>query len=226
MALHIDRINAIAMDFFYILPNQKSAIGIEISQGGYGYEEQEEVYVFPSGATTDALLITNNNVFNIGLAYRYDLKTQGAFIPYLQARTGVSTFKSDIALQDRNEFITSSCPKPLEEEVLSSDAALYLGAGVGARLDLQTIFKKLKQDVLFLDFSVSYNYGTNIAYMSLNNPQRNLNTGSEVENINIQFASEAEPDIILEQDAGDIYSNPLQLVDFKIGLGINIPKTE
>jgi hypothetical protein len=225
MSYNIHGIHTFGMEAHYRLPNAPVTVGMDLGFGNYGLSQSDQLYEFPNATSMLAPVTVSNNVFNTSLVGRYEFTQETVLIPYAVARAGISRYTTRLTIEDPRSAHTSECPLPLETSKLVADVSWTTGLGAGLRYDMGHLFKGLGKGYYFLDFSASYTRGTGIDYMSVNTPSSStgFNPNTDVQEVNLQFASEANPEIVHEYHSGFLYHTRLELIDYRIMFVYRLP---
>ena len=206
-----------SFDLAYRVPRTNLSVGFQFADSRYGFEEKEDRYRFANGYEGNVNVEIHNHFSNTNLYLKYDLLKNTFTQPYLFVGGGLGQMYTDLFLYDPREVLTSDCPKPLETTTLLKDRTSYLLLGGGFRIDLSYPIKSLERRKLLLDLRINYLNGGEVRYMSLNKTHP---TSSPVptENVLVNFASAAQPDIIHEYHAGSTFQTRMQLITINAGL--------
>ncbi|MGD1842815.1 MAG: hypothetical protein ACFB0B_18240 [Thermonemataceae bacterium] len=215
MGFNIQRAHGASIQANYALPNTRWRVGLEMGGAIYGASEERRAYDFSDGSSIEADVHVTNNICNFAFNGSYDLATEGAIIPYLQPKVGLSLFHSDLTIEDPN---SDEC-ELLEDEELLVDHTFYLGIGAGVRIDLQTAFNKMSTGRYFLDVALSYLRGGNVRYMNADKstPQGGGAPQQDQEILTTKVVNQQNK---LEHDyhVGWIYNTPLRMAEVRVGL--------
>ncbi len=225
MSRNIHGIHALGVEGHYRLSKVPLTFGMEIGFGNYGWDQSDQLYEFPNATSMLAPVSVSNNIFNTSLVGRYEFTKETVLIPYASARAGISRFTTRLVIEDPRSAHTTECPLPLETEKLATDLSWTTGVGAGVRYDLGHLFKGLGRGYYFFDFSANYTRGTVVDYMSINQPASGdgFDPQTDVQSVNILFASEANPEIIHEYHSGYLYRTPLELIDYRVMFVYRLP---
>ncbi len=218
MAYNIHGIHTLSLSGNYRLSKVPITVGIDLGFGNYGFSQSEQYYEFPNATSILAPVTVSNNVFSTSLVGRYEFTKETVFIPYVSGRAGLSRYATALVIEDPRSAHTTECPLPLENEKLVADVSWTSGVGAGVRYDLGHMFKGLGRGYYFIDFSANYSYGTVVEYMSVSTPDQDagFDPNTDVQSVNLHFASEANPEIVHAYHSGYLYRTPLELIDYRI----------
>lgn len=206
-----------SMDIAYRIPRTNLSVGLQFAESRYGFEEREDKYRFTNGYEGNVNVEIYNYFSNNNAYLKYDLLNDIFAQPYVFIGGGLSRIYTDLSIIDPREEFTSDCPKPLETSTLIKDRTSYLLLGGGLRFDLSYPIKSLEKRKLLLDIRMNYLNGGEVRYMSLNKP--NVNTSFlPAENVLINFASIAQPEVIHEYHAGSSFQTRMQLITLNASL--------
>jgi len=221
MSLNIRQSHTASALFLYNMPETPFSFGVELGYGGYGSETTAQQYQLTNGDEITADVNVFNAITQLQAVAQLELTPPGTRLaPYVQGKIGWHIYGTTLTIEDPREAYTSDCPKPLETNLLSRDAVFIGNVGLGMRYNFINIenFDGSPFQV-YLDFNIGYNFGATASYMSVNPPsQGQTNTG---ENVNIEFASEAQPDVITEYNVGKLYTTPIEFIEMRFGFGIS-----
>lgn len=206
-----------SMDIAYRIPRTNLSVGLQFAESRYGFEEREDRYRFNNGYEGNVNVEIYNYFSNNNAYLKYDLLKDAFAQPYLFIGGGLSRIYTDLSIMDPREVLTSDCPKPLETTTLLKDRTSYLLLGGGLRFDLSYPIKSLERRKLLFDIRLNYLNGGEVRYMSLNKPNVNPSVLPS-ENVLINFASTAQPEIIHEYHAGSSFQTRMQLMTVNASL--------
>ena len=212
MALNIRQSHAISGLLLYQLPQSPLAIGLELGYAGYGSQTTNQPYQLSNGQELNAEVNVTNAITSTQLVTQVNLLPVGSKVtPYIQGKIGMSVYSTKLAIEDPRANHTTECPVPLETDILARDIAFTGNLGLGARYN---VF-----DHIYLDFNVGYTFGSNVDYMSVKPPTGAQSTNGQ--DVNIAFASEAQPDVVTEYHVGNLYNSSVEFLEMRIGIGFN-----
>ena len=211
MALNIRQSHAISGLLLHQLPKSPLAIGLEFGYAGYGSQTTNQPYQLSNGQELNAEVNVTNSITSTQLVTQVNLLPVGSKItPYIQGKIGMSVYSTKLTIEDPRANHTSECPVPLETDILARDIAFTGNLGLGARYNIL--------DNIYFDFNVGYTFGTNVDYMSVKTPRRGQSTNAQ--DVNIAFASEAQPDVVTEYHVGNLYNSSVEFLEIRVGIGI------
>lgn len=208
--------NGVTTDFAMVSPSKRLALGVELSYTQYGHDKSEQLYTFDDGSTATMEITVNNSFANFLLTGKCFLVTHGKLLPYITGKVGWSEFRTDLNIYDPDDW--DHC-EPVETEILQKDGTMIGTFGAGFRLDLSTMFKKLNSEMLFLDFNANMAQGGTVNYMNSDPPSHHHSTTNS--DVMADFRN-TQTQIIHEHHVGYLYSSPIKLVDFRVGVCLRI----
>ena len=224
MSHTISAIHSVNFEGFYNFRGSNFAVGVEIGGGSYGIEKSERHYGFENGMEMLAPVIVTNNIFNSGLMLRYDLTKGTALTPYAIGKAGFSRFGTRLSVEDPRADHTVECPVPIVDEAIHSDYSFTTAIGGGLRYDMENLFSFLSSNMLFVDFNATFVRGSVVEYMSVNAPGINGNMiNGEVRDVDLQFTTAAQPEVIHEYHTGYLYRTPMELINYRLAVVFRFP---
>ncbi len=209
-----DMNNAFGMTL-YLGKNLKDTpliIGGEMSYGNYGTKNSMQEYTFSDGTTTNTNVHVSNDIYNLGITSKLFLRKNKNFNPYLSAKAGWSWFKTTLTIEDPDD--PDGCT-PLERDILHRDNTFSITGGGGANIDFKTFFTKVPAGKFFIDLSVQMTQGGRITYMNVN-ADAHQPTPPDSDAVMGHFLN-ARTQVIHEHHVGYVYSNMLNMVEYKLG---------
>lgn len=219
MATNIKRAHGFTMQGLYRVPRSPFSVGLELGVSNYGHQNEKQQYYFDNDTYIDADVIINNNIYTSNLVTRVDFLEPSAINPYIQGKAGIGVFSTNLRIEDPRATHTDECPQPLETAVLASDVSFMTSVGLGTRVDLGYIFKGVQEQTFYADLSVNYTHGTQVRYMSVDAPEISTRNLEGVEEVNLKFATQSQPDVIHEYHTGYSYKSPIDMLEIKFSLG-------
>lgn len=209
--------NGITLAAGAFTPSNRFSIGIEVNYTQYGYDETRQQFDLDDGTTADMEIAVTNSFFNFMAYGRYYLVTEGNFQPYLSAKGGYSHYRTDLSIYDPDE--DDHC-QPVESDLLQRDGTLIGSVGAGVRMDFSKILKKATPGRFYLDFNTNITQGGTVRYMNTDAPMHHHPdhdaTGVEAEFLNTQTQ------VVHKHHVGTLYSSPVQMLDFRLGVFFKI----
>jgi hypothetical protein len=215
MSRNIRSGNGVSTDFAMVSPSRRLALGVELSYTQYGHDKSEQLYDLDDGTTATMEVTVNNSFANVLLIGKLFLVTQGKLIPYISAKVGWSEFRTDLNIYDPDDW--DHC-EPVETDILQKDGTMIGTFGAGFRLDLSTMFKRMDSEILYLDFNTNLTQGGTVNYMNTDAPHHPSHTNSDV----MADFRNTQTQVVHEHHVGYLYSSPIQLVDFRLGVTFRI----
>lgn len=219
MATNIKRAHGFTMQGLYRVPKSPFSVGLELGAANYGNQKEKQEYYFDNDTYINADIIINNNIYTSYLVTRVDFLAPSAINPYIQGKAGIGVFSTNLRIEDPRATHTDECPQPLETAVLASDISFMTSVGLGAKLDFGHFVEGIDKNTFFVDLSVNYTHGTEVRYMSVDAPDISTRNVEGVEEVNLKFATESQPDVIHEYHTGYSYKSPIDMMEFRISLG-------
>lgn len=225
MGLDIDRSHGLRLSIAYQIPHSKFEFLTEANFSLYGNETFNRDFSIDGETFANMEMNVVNLMTTYNLSGRYYLLSNNASVePYVQIHAGVSVFNTRLTIDDPREEYTSDCPKPLVSDLLTRDATFVSGVGLGSRIHLTKKEDRTLKGSIFLDVQASYLAGGNVSYMVVDEPGKlSAQNQSGRDEISLEFASEAQPEVIHEYHTGYLYTNPMQMMNFNITLGFINP---
>ncbi len=214
MGQYFGTAHGFSAEYFWFLGQSNVSIGLDGAFSVYGNETNQELYYFDNSEYGMVDVNVINGLSNFGINTRFHLKRTGIINPYIISRVGYSMFTSSLYIEDPRESHTSSCPVPLESEILLSSSAPVYSFGAGIQLDIGKYFTRRPSGVL-LDIRTQFITGAPVRYMSFQPPVTLLD---HAQDLYIGFASEIEPDLVHDYHVGYTYSSPIRLIETKFQL--------
>lgn len=218
MAQDINNAGGIGIKGLYTLPKSpKIAVGVEINMFTYGFQSTPQTYIFADSSTTQTTVDISNNFanYNALIQYTFTSITKGRLNikPYVSGKIGYSSYWTDLSIADPQD--EDGC-KPLESNVLFKDGAWFFAGGIGVKTRIT--------DNMYLNISSNYTVGGSVRYMNVNiastSPMHEHDESGRrgVEPYNARFINPATQ-VVHEHHVGDLYKNPIQSLDIRIGVG-------
>ncbi|MBC7923211.1 MAG: hypothetical protein H7Z75_19200 [Ferruginibacter sp.] len=207
----------------YLIPKSPLAVGVDLGFGMYGYQNTRQTYVFSDGATTETDVRVSNTFLTANLVARLDLIRSGTFIPYLSGKVGYNHYMTNLVIENPDD--PDGC-RPLENKDLVRDGAFSETVGAGVRWDLGNVFRGTGAERLYADLSAHYTNGGRVSYMNVNipsdpNPATHQHqpaaTSGDAASYVARFVN-PRTQVVHEHHVGDVYTSPIQLWEFKLGL--------
>ena len=211
----------------YRIPKSPLAVGVDLGFGMYGYQNTRQTYVFSDGATTETDVRVSNSFVTANLVARLDLVRSGAFIPYLSGKVGYNHYMTNLVIENPDD--PDGC-RPLENKDLIRDGAFSETLGAGVRWDLGNVFRGTGTERLYADLSAHYTNGGRVSYMNVNIPA-NPNPAAHQHQPAAPDAAayvarfvNPRTQVVHQHHVGDVYTSPIQLWEFKLGLVYRITR--
>ena len=200
---------------------ERVSVGAEIGIGNYAYVTKEQDLRFADGSGIKTDVIYSSNVVNAAAILRGNILQKGKVIPYVSAKGGISSFYSNIFVEDPKD--PSSC-KALERKNIINDNTFFTAYGGGLQMDLSLFVKKAKPGDFTIDIGLNKINGGKLNYINTKNIQAHVHTDPNMpqepgkgEPLNIQFINIATQ-TIHEHQVAELYNSPLRMLDIKIGM--------
>jgi opacity protein-like surface antigen len=156
MQHNIKQGNGLVVDLGMVTPSKRFAIGMEVQYTQYGHDESLQEYDLDDGTRANMNVVVNNSFLNFMAYGRAYLITEGKFLPYITAKGGYTTYRTDLNIYDPNEW--DNCA-PVESDLLQKDGTMIAALGAGFRLDMATVFRRSDPGRFYLDFNSSITQG-------------------------------------------------------------------
>jgi opacity protein-like surface antigen len=213
MKQNIDRAHGGVLDFHFLSPDKKLALGTDLNYSIYGFDKTRQQYTFSDGTTADMDIQVSNSFFNLMASGRYYLLTGKKVSPYVGLKAGYSWYVTDLNIYDPDDF--DSC-KPVETDMLQQDGTWIYSLGGGLQYDLSDLFEKLRKEVLLISVSAFYTQGGTVDYMNTDVPDGH-HSGSPPNRTSDLEASfiNTQTQVIHKHHVGYVYSSYAQMLDFR-----------
>jgi hypothetical protein len=206
----------------YLIPKSPFAVGANIGVNFYGNQKTRQTYTFTDGSQTETNVKVSNQYFSFNLVGRADLLKSGIFIPYVTGQVGFNEYWTNLTIEDPED--EDGCD-PLENKILLKDGAFSITGGAGVRWDLGSVIKKAGTGRFFVDLSAEYTQGGKVSYMNVEIPSdpapaAHHHTPATSDNVTAFQAKFVNPtsQVVHEHHVGDVYTSPIQQVNFKLGV--------
>ena len=216
MKENIRSVHSFTLSGLYRLPGKMDRVqfGADFGWGMYASTRKEQTFTFTNGAITRADVFYNSMVVQGGLQARIDLLRNKAVTPYLNGKTGYTSFYSNVFVQDPHD--PDGCA-PLDQRNIIKDGTIYTGYGGGLQIDWGIFGKRGKRNNGWIDLSVNNIRGGTLDYINTkklvdaNNPP----TNSEGKPLNVTFIN-ASTQQLHEHQVAEVYTSPLRMLEIKI----------
>lgn len=203
----------LTLDIARTTKNSPFTLGAEFGYSNYGTQNSMQEYTFDDGTTTETNVHVSNDIYNLHLTAKYFLRRNKNFNPYVSAKAGWSWFKTNLTIDDPDDV--DGCT-PLENDVLQKDNTYSVSGGVGARIDFKTFFRNVEREHFYFDLSVHAIQGGRLSYMNVKeDPSQPQPAQSDV--VMGRFLN-ARTQVIHEHHVGYVYSNFLNMVEYRLGV--------
>ncbi|MBP9926065.1 MAG: hypothetical protein KBF45_08720 [Cyclobacteriaceae bacterium] len=211
----INQGNGVTTDFYFLSPNKRFALGVDLNYTIYGFNQSRQQYSFPDGTTADMDVNITNSFVNGMFSARYNLMKGKVLTPYVGIKGGYSGFRTDLNIYDPDDF--DSC-EPVEKDILLKDGSWIYSLGGGVSYDLSSLFKKLRSDFLFINLSAYYTQGGEINYMNTDAPQANhMGSTSRSHDLEATFIN-TQTQVIHKHHVGNVYTDAIRMMDFRFSV--------
>jgi hypothetical protein len=214
MSQTIKQAHGMVMDFYARPKGKNYMLGTEISINGYGFDKSTQTYTFPDGTTAPMDIHVSNSTINVLAGGRYYL-SEKSVRPFISGRFGYSNYSTTLSVFDPDEG--DDCA-PLDSEVLKRDGSLIFSAGGGIQIDLRP---KKDPGTLLLMLSSNYSSGGKVDYMNVDANNRHTPTAKKSD-VYMRFLN-TQTQVVHEHHIGNIYSNVIEMIDFRIGITMRMP---
>jgi opacity protein-like surface antigen len=216
----INQGNGITTDFYFLSPNKRFALGVDLNYSVYGFDQSRQQYSFPDGTTADMDVNVTNSFLNGMFSARYNLMKGKMLTPYVGIKGGYSRFRTLLTINDPDDL--DSC-EPVEKDILLTDGSWIYSLGGGVSYDLSSLFKKTRPDFLFINLSAYYTQGGEINYMNTDAPSANhMGSTSRSHDLEATFIN-TQTQIIHKHHVGNVYTDALRMMDIRFSLTFRFP---
>lgn len=212
MGDNVDPLHCFHFEVGYGLRDSRLSFGLAVQTGRYDHFREDLEVDFGDGPFT-APVIVNHRLSTLMLTARYNLVEAGPIVPYLSARFGGAFFSSALQVRDPNQDAGAEGSINLYEDNLHRSNLISGGLGLGARLDLYPLFRRMGRERLYLDAEAYCNLGpsSRMAFSLRNEGEREAQAGEDgVAPLPYELKQTELHDL-------EIYESPLQLIQFRIG---------
>lgn len=197
----------------------KLSWGMEAGLGQYASFTKDQEIRFPDGTGINTKVSYSSNITTIGVLSRFSFLKEAKVNPYLSGKLGYASFFSKVIVADPED--ADDC-KPLDKKTPIRDHSFYVAYGAGLQIDISS---KKKPNNAWLDISVNRLHGTKLDYINVkdiknhinNDPGNPVPTSDKSVPLSIKFVNVATQ-TIHEHQLAEVYTSPLQLLEFKIGV--------
>ena len=211
MARNIEQGFGITLEGARVLRHAPFTVGVEFSYNAYGHEKTRQQYTFDDGSVTETNVIVMNAFSNLFLTGKFFLRNSKMINPYLSGKMGYSWYRTNLTIEDPEDI--DGC-QPLESDRLLTDGTFTASAGGGVRIDFSGIFKKVRSNMLFFDFSAHMTQGGNVEYMNVHKP---TNHGNPERDVMARFINN-RTQVIHEHHVGHVYSSDVEMMEYRFGI--------
>lgn len=211
MARNINQGFGITLEGARLLRNAPFAIGAELSYNGYGHDKTRQRYTFDDGSVTETNVVVNNTFTNVMITGKFFMRKQKLVNPYASTKAGYSWYTTNLTIEDPEDV--DGC-QPLESDHLLRDGTFAASVGIGMRLDFTLLFKKMRTNTLFFDFSAHMTQGGTVKYM---NVDHHGSTHSPDSDVTARFINN-RTQVIHEHHVGYVYNNLVEMMDYRFGV--------
>lgn len=214
MKQNIKQGNGVILDFHLVSPSKKFSLGADFNYSIYGFDQTRQQYTFPDGTKAEMDVNVTNSFLNLMAAGRYYLLTDKKILPYVEGKVGYSWFRTNLNIYDPDDF--DSC-KPIEEVILQKDGTLVYSFGGGLRYDLGSLFKKLRDNHLFINLSTNYTQGGLVNYMNTDAPSMHHGSAPPNRTSDVEAAFiNTQTQVIHKHHVGYVYTSYSQMMDYRL----------
>jgi hypothetical protein len=217
MGKNINLTHSLVADIRYRLKGEARNfwVGTQLGLGVYAITNQEQLYQFSNGSTTEAKVNFTSNIFNAHVIGGADFNREKNITPYITAKGGLSNFYTRVYIPDPND--QGSC-KPLENKNVYKDVTWSAGVGAGLRIAGNEIFKKSHSRNWWVDFSTNYLTGGSVNYLNVKHMmEHNDNTSFDPKGYNVTFVNLTTNEIH-QHEVAEVYTSPINQLDIKLGI--------
>lgn len=210
--------HGIVLDFGMLTPSKRFAIGAEVQYTMYGYDQSKQQYAMDDGTTALMQVNVSNSFANLLAFSRYYFITEGNFQPYVAVKAGYSHYSTDLNIYDPDD--SDSC-EPVESDILQKDGTMVGALSAGFRLDFSSMFRRSTPGRLYLDFNTTISQGGTVKYMNTDAPSHQGHTHGTTDSVEAEFIN-TQTQVVHSHHVGTLYSSPVQLLDFRLGVSFRI----
>lgn len=213
MKMNINRGHGVVLDYHFVAPNNRYAIGTDLNYTVYGFDQSRQLYDFPDGTTAEMDVHVTNSFLNLMASGRYNLILNRALTPYVGAKAGYGWYNTNLSIYDTNDF--DSC-EPVEKAILMKDGTLIFSIGGGVQYDVARFFKRLPENVFLVNISSYYTQGGQVKYMNTDGPEHHVSSSSDrTGDVEATFIN-TQTQITHKHHVGNLYSSYARLMDFRL----------
>ena len=215
MDKNINAVHSLQAGALYQLPGIKQlSVGVELGIGIYAKETIDQTFQFDNFSSVVPVNYTSN-VFNASLLARLNLLPGEKLVnPYVQARGGLYNFFSNVMIEDPND--PYGC-EALDRENILNDKTLYWSAGGGLQIDIAAFSKKAQRGCVKIDLGTNIIRGGTIDYINTKHLMDAQTADPDAKPMQVRFVNASTQDIH-EHTVAQVYSSPLRLLEFRVGV--------
>lgn len=222
MSKNIQPAHSLQAGVLYQLPGRLKQLsaGMELGIGSYASRRIDQTFQANNSAAFVVPVNYNSNTFNANLHLRLNLlKDKYYVIPYLNAKAGLYNFFSNVHIDD--PYDPDGCTA-LQHENIINDKTLYWSAGGGFQIDPSLFSKNKRSGRLRIDISANTIQGGTMDYINT----KRLMDGQSIPTgggkpLNVKFIN-ASTQEIHEHSVAQVYTSPLRLLEFRLGVTVNL----
>lgn len=220
MGHNIQQGHGIGLNYGWVHPDGRFAVGLDISFVQYGRDKSRQQYTLDDGTVAPMDIIVSNLFMNLMAYSRWYLTTRGLFRPYLAGKFGYSHFNTDLGIYDPDD--RDHC-KPVDSEVLYDDGTIAAALGAGTKIDMASVFKKMPRGKFYIDGSINFMQGGKVRYMNADADTHHHTGASGGDQVRAQFLN-TQTQIVHEHHVGNLYQSPVQMIDVRVGFSMSISR--
>ena len=210
---YINLAHSLTVQGNYRMPFAKQLwAGAQLGYGVYATKAERQTYSFSNGSVTETNVNFSSNIFNGHAVIGYDFIKTGKIVPYITAKAGISNFFTRVYIEDPHD--PDGC-RPLENKNLFGDVTFSGGAGIGARLDGEKMFKSRRNNWA-IDISVNYLTGGTLDYLNVRHLHNDVPTTDVKKEFLVKFVNVSTNEIH-EHRVAEVYTSKLKQLDIRVG---------
>lgn len=223
LSRHTNTAHGISGSVLYYLPkmDQRLGIGLEAATGTYASFTKTQEFGM-NGVQTPMDVNYNSNASTYGITARYEYLRINTVTAFAGIKAGIANYASRLSIEDPED--EDGC-EAVDTKNLISDNTWMAGAYTGARLDMNTFFRKMPAQNFFLQIYAGYTRGGQVDYINVkkvttdNHAAHSHSTtnpdGSTP--LNVRFINLQTNDMHTHEVAR-VYTSPVQLMEYNISL--------
>jgi hypothetical protein len=214
----IERGHGGTLNYGFVTPDHRFAIGLDMSIAQYGRDKSRQEYTLDDGTVAPMDIIVSNSFVNVMFYGRWYAKLSGPIRPYLSAKAGYSRFTTNLNIYDPDDW--DHC-EPVDTDVLYGDGTIVGSLGAGMRLDLSSIFKKLDAGKFYFESAFNLTQGGQVRYMNADAPMHQHSGTPDADYVMADFKN-TETLIVHQHHVGYLYRSPVQMTELRFGFALHL----